>query len=1093
MYNRIKILILVISLFMVSSIFIQSASEPQTNDFEITTTEQIEDTDYESNEVIVEGDQVKVTKLSGSEIPTLPPNTPDLDEDLTTPSSNHASTRGSVRESPDYPNSHTSANELSGPFPQTIDGVISGSSDEDWFKIRLLGDDGSGNQVDNLTIKVNSLVDDPSWADYYDTFQLFIFGTFDYGGPYSNNKLVFMDAVGYRPRNSPSYLSEICFSRAYTTGDYYIMAKAYFGYGSSITYQLEVDKKTVTPDDRNQHPDSGDNAPNQYKRVDQDRDLFDWYKIESPTGKNYPLNFTFKLSLVETPGNYDDKNHFSGKTVHFYCEVIAVVFHDISKAPIGWMKASQSNLFNLNSSMGMTENTTEQFTYLGIFVQKYGRTATGEGPYYYADHSSNADKHMGGYARYSLYISVDYIIKPLLTDERVTPFQGRTYDDYVFEVTYKDENNHPPLDYQIQIDDRPLEEMKLVRFNYTQDNYREGAIYQYTINGVKLGEGWHSYIFYFKDNDGYAARAKMEFKGPYISDNVGPQVRITAIDSINLIEDCGDRYVNLLEIFDDVEGDPMTFTLQKGSVWASDVTTSHGIYSVRNNNTLRITPRENANGEEIVYINATDSKGSWVETPFAFTVYIEPVNDPPQIKKYLGEWIIPEDSKITDIDLNDYFHDPIEPEQVLSFGADDVENIKVSVGKNTGEVYITPDENVNGEIPIRFWASDAEDTIYNVLRLNIEPINDLPIFHNPRGFSVTEGIWHHIELTAYDPVEKEEVHIETDLIDIVTEKLRLNDRIVHASQGGLVLGENLIFEHHPTNETLIILSIKATNEMAGGSSAFDGQYKFDISAVDASGGKVTYNIIMDVMDKNDPPQPIIKMPGNGTTVYAGDKIYFYGDPGDPDIIHEEYYTYNWSSDLDGFLGDDDRLTVELETEGLHTITFEVSDDEVSNITTIKIFVREQPDIERQRQSEESGVFSGSDANLNLMILAIIILVIIFVITAIFSYFSKKSFVKKMGKEIKAEEMKLPEEVQSLLEPQKAICSYCSTVVSVVSKHRPISVTCHECGKKSVLFTLDQKLLGPSPPKEQVMQAGQSQLGPSTPITDPQYILPNSNK
>jgi hypothetical protein len=804
------------------------------------------------------------------------------------------------------------------------------------------------------------------------------------------------------------------------------------------------------------------------------------------------LNFTYTLKIKSATSTYDDKSHFPGKTVHFYCEVIAVIFHDLTKPPIAINKISNANLYDLNRTAQMTENTTESVTYVGIYVQMYGRTTSDDGPYYFAGKENDEDKHMGGAATYELTAKTNWIIKPMLSNEVVTPYKGRTYDDYVYQVTYKDENNHPPLDHLIQIDERPIEEMKLIGFVYTKNNYKEGAIYEYVINGVKLGEGLHSYKFIFKDNDGYAARALLDFEGALISDNVAPQVRITAVDSIQMEEDCGDRYVDLLEIFDDVDNDFMTFTVQQGPNWVSDMKTGYAAYSVRSNNTLRITPNENKFGTDTIYINATDIEGNWVEISYEFKVEIAPINDPPQIKEYLGEREINEDTKLMDINLNKYFWDPIEPNQKLSFDFEPIENINIVLDAVDGNVIITPEDDWNGEAFIRFSASDGYSTIFNVLRLNVKSVNDPPIFFNPRGFTIEEGEWFHLKLVAYDAVDNEEVHIETDLVDVVNTKLLQAGRISSTSKGGVVMGENLKFERDPTNETLMIFSFKPTNEMASKpDSSYSANYFIDISAVDESGASITYTVEMNIRNVNDQPRPIIQRPLNGSVMYAGDFINFIGDAGDPDIIHGGLNTFKWSSNIEGELGKDRYLNnKQINNIGLHTITLEVGDGEAINRTTIELYVKDRPRIEAPDDKDEGiGILSGPNSNLYLMSISIAFLLILFVLATLLSLRSKKTFDTKMSSEIKAEELKLPEEVQTLLAPQKVVCSHCSTVLSVVSKHRPLSVTCDQCGNKSVIYYLDigekHGITSPGP------RAVQPQMGmTASGQQPPQFMLPS---
>ncbi|UCH88953.1 MAG: hypothetical protein JSV49_12080 [Thermoplasmata archaeon] len=1086
---KVKIVIVLICFFMVGTILIQPVANTDTGDLNNPADRDTDQSlEVQTNPENAGEETITITKISKPDMQDLDPVPDNSGNYIEQPDVNPAttpSTRASSRETPDWADDYTNAEELTGPFPQSISGEVTRSDDdEDWFKIQLIGDDGTGSSVDNLTVRPTSIQSDgfanPTWNK--NALQIFIFSSYDYGGPFETSNLIFMDAMGYIPWTNYQSTWEDCYSHAFKTGTYYVMVKGYFIYWNTqrITYTIEIDNVTVTPDDFNQVPESADSptAGNTYfsvsERVDQDRDIFDWYKINAPTGKNYKYyNYTLSFGISTSQTTYQDTSHFSG-TVYFECEVNLLLFHDINKDPFAIYTLGQGSIFNKNSSAYYSVNTTQKIAYAGIYVQMYGRTANGAGPYYFVEYGSGSQRHMAGFAKYKLYLSMDYIINPILTEERVKPYTGRTYDDYTYRISYSDENNEPPVLTQIRIDNQPLEEMEFESFNISKDNYRDGAYYEFTMNGVRLGEGMHTYSFIFKDYDGYASRSNIVFNGPYISDNIAPQIRITASDHIKIYEDSGHHFLNLLTIFDDVDDDPMTFKIQQGDHFVSGIETEYATYTIWANDTLRITPKDNAYGIDTIYLNATDSNKAYVEALFELSVEIMAVNDPPQIKKYLGEWVIQEDSILTNkINLNDYFYEPIEPEQQLNFGSEPVNNVMVSI-EGTGEVIITPDENWYGEVPIKFWASDNYDTIYNVLRLKVESVNDLPVFKNPHGFVLYEGEWSQFDLTAYDPIEKEEVHIETNMTDEVNEKLVQAGRIFDASSGGLVMGENVIIENDPLNDTNIILRIKPTNEMAANRDySYPGKYFINLSAVDASGGTISYTVSMTVLDINDPPNPVILEPENGTVYYLDDYIHLFGRGGDPDEIHGYTNEYLWSSNLDGELGREKHLTkIRLNTTGTHIITFQVTDDETTAQVTIHILVLEEEpeagDGDGEEPVDEKNILGleSSESNFYFMIIGLIIIVIFALIGTFLSIQSKKIATSRSKKEPEAEELRLPEEVQSLLAPQKVICSHCKTVLAVVSKRRPLSVSCHECGKKSVVYHPGRSVMETGLPEEE---------------------------
>jgi hypothetical protein len=750
-------------------------------------------------------------------------------------------------------------------------------------------------------------------------------------------------------------------------------------------------------------------------------------------------------------------------------------------------------MYGQNESLVYSENTTEELKYVGIFVQMYGRNTNGAGPYYFVEYGTGANKYHMGYADYKLLISVDYIINPVLQDWEVTPYRGRSYMDYTFRLMYTDENNQFPVVKQVQIDDYEIQEMKLVGFNYTENNYRDGAFYEFTINGVKIGNGWHFYKFIFKDWDGYASYSSVSFKGPFITDNIAPQIRVTAIDKLTIKEDSGYHFIQLNDIFDDVDNDPLTYKILQGNNWVSNMETGNATYDIWANDSIRISPKENRYGTEIIYVNATDSSGDWVEIPFELTLEILPINDPPQILKYLGERPIYEDSKLTGIDLDNYFYDPIEPEQTLTYGYESVDNIAIVLDPESGEVIITPDDDWNGDVGIRFWASDGIDTIFNVLRLKVIPVNDLPIFQNPHGLTVNEDEWIHVTLEAYDPIEGTNVHIETNITEEINNKLIKENRVASIVTGGVVEGKNYLLNKDSSDNTITHFSFKPSNEMAGHKgSSYSGVYIVNFSAVDEDGGFVFYDIRITVINTNDPPRPVINRPQSGDSFSTIERIHFFGDAGDPDIIHNEKNTYKWSSNLEGDLGDEKFLSsIRLTTTGKHTITLEVGDGDILNRTSIEITIFDENTGGQGDSSEPDQILglSSSESSILLMLIALIVMIVLFVIAMTLSIHTKNAAFRKAKEDPDFDQLKLPDEVQMLLAPQKVVCSHCGSMLSVISKRRPLSVNCNQCGRKSVVFHPGRVALESEKPHEEELAVEDSEKLPEAPAEPDQKLLP----
>lgn len=810
----------------------------------------------------------------------------------------------------------------------TCAGTLSSTADRDWFRIDLNANPGSTN-VDNISVTLDTT---SAWSWY--PILLVIYGEYKDDQPPNEDDLIILKTEQYYNWGTNPDI----FALAYITGTYYIKLQLPFTGSPSASYQFTFNVNSVKPPDYNNRLDEAIdiNAPPAISNlsVSMNKDMFDWYAIDSPPTDGYKINLSLQIEIVDGSGvTKADTN----PPIDFYTVAYVMVYHEKYGPGSGEydgkiLKLNRQNKFGLNRTLDYWEFTDAERTWIGIYVQAVGRDETGAEPGY-----ELGEGHMDGWIEYKIKrLHTVTVIPPLLTGVKVLASSGNTYQIYTYNGTYYDDNNDPPRNIYIKIDDFPA--AKMTKRDKEDRNYVDGCEYVYSIDGTALGiSNYHYYRIYASDNENDALGENgLKHLGPIITNNKPPFTRDSAPDEIMLYEDCCERYFEVDTVFEDSDNDTLYYSLwdEQTQSWTNKfiITDNFEIRIYNENNSVKITPKPNkynriepeGEGGETVLINATDTTDPnlaqdrlfYVENPFELEVIILSVNDPPEINrsfasKFFGsELFIEEDYYYNQLNLSDIFHDPVEHDP-LTFSADGNYHINVEFYPN-GTINITPFENWTGTEAVTFTASDYQDSVSDVLKITVEGDNDPPILNHTPKQTAYEDEWFNITFTAFDSADGGKLVFYTD----IAKKLGLTNDI------------------YMFNEETGELAFKPTNEMVGVYDDILVEVTDEYKASDSE--YVTFEII----NTPDPPIPKIINPRNGSRFLTRTKIDFDGEVDDPDLLIpdiDEVLRYSWYSDNE-LLGTTEDLNNQILSEGIHKIIFEVSDGVFSRNTSITVEV-----------------------------------------------------------------------------------------------------------------------------------------------------------
>jgi hypothetical protein len=173
--------------------------------------------------------------------------------------------------------------------------------------------------------------------------------------------------------------------------------------------------------------------------------------------------------------------------------------------------------------------------------------------------------------------------------------------------------------------------------------------------------------------------------------------------------------INLFNAFEDIEDAKQDLNLRISNNTNQDLITPV-IDPVRGE--LALTLAENASGTAEIMIEAEDSYGGIVEE--AFTVTVDPVNDPPVVENAIDTMQVKENGVIKLIELFDVFEDIEDADQDLTYRLTNNTNeelVKPTLDLVTGEVLFSVPENISE------LTAQAEDTAGATVDVTINTIS----------------------------------------------------------------------------------------------------------------------------------------------------------------------------------------------------------------------------------------------------------------------------------------------------------------------------------------------------------------------------------
>jgi len=534
---------------------------------------------------------------------------------------------------------------------------------------------------------------------------------------------------------------------------------------------------------------------------------------------------------------------------------------------------------------------------------------------------------------------------------------------------------------------------------------------QFTVQGGWNFQNMEAVIFVQVGDSGEILQAS----NAGINFNFGPHVKTSAPSTLSFDEDSMDSTLDLDNIFEDAENDPMTFSHSGNN--------KIGV-SIGSNGVVTFTPEEDWNGGEVITFKADDGNGVG-NHPMIIDVL--PVNDPPVVNdQFSGDksiTILEDTPSYGALDLNDIFYD-IDGDN-LDYIVSAAEHMEVSI--TDGSVDITPETDWTGEEVLTFTASDAEAvTVDKDITVKVASQNDGPriqqplvnitmdedtvntdmdlskVFTDPEGeslFIYADGMtyltveidsdfrvtitpdedWNGEEVLTFTATDgaaqvKDDVSVTVVPVNDPPTLLRIEGKVFdeglelevkedEESSLGITAedidGDDL--EHHIDGVDLPeSLEIDGTNGEIYILPTNDdvGSYDIMVTVEDGDGETDTKSFTLTVMNENDPPVAVISSPADQAN-FMVDEMVTLDASGSFDIDVDNVISYLWSSDLEGDLGENKVSTYTFKEPGYHEIILTVADvGGLSSAVTIHLTINADETTEtddgEQNNIEDTG-------------------------------------------------------------------------------------------------------------------------------------------
>jgi hypothetical protein len=358
------------------------------------------------------------------------------------------------------------------------------------------------------------------------------------------------------------------------------------------------------------------------------------------------------------------------------------------------------------------------------------------------------------------------------------------------------------------------------------------------------------------------------------------------------------------------------------------------------------------------------------------------LNTPPAVAEPFSRLIMLEDEvDDSSIDLGKIFSDA--DNDPLTYTSTGQVRINVNINKISGRVTLTPPANWFGEETLEFTTGDGEFFANIIVVVSVLPLNDPPELKKAGTVEVMSAL-QELEFSVNED-NKLDLTFITDDID--------GDRVTISTNRTDFIGVDDIEEMLFNND---VLSFYPVNSHVG-------SIAVNISLSDLNGSIVYYDLVINVLNTNDPPGVEITYPSNNTRFEYDESKEFKCTYSDIDFLipdSEEILHFTWSSNLTAEpLGEGFNLTnlnVTQLTPGYHGIKVVVRDrGGLTNEAGIIIFVKEKVEDEGEAAKDIAWDLSSNLWWILIVIVVIIIAVIAFV------------FVIKKRKAVKAEVEHLP--------------------------------------------------------------------------------------
>jgi hypothetical protein len=341
-------------------------------------------------------------------------------------------------------------------------------------------------------------------------------------------------------------------------------------------------------------------------------------------------------------------------------------------------------------------------------------------------------------------------------------------------------------------------------------------------------------------------------------------------------------------------------------------------------------------------INLTVSDG-------LYTVYrhiqveVTPVNDPPKLAS-IGKLQLYEDISY-ELNMTDYLTDVDTPYHEFTM----IDNSK-HTEINGMDINFTYKEGVTEDL-VNITIFDLDFTLYVDLEVEIEPVNDPPVFNELPIVVVKEDIQYVLDVATY-------------ISDIDTAKDSLKITVV---SDYITVNNHVLTMLYPDTVTREVLEIKV----------YDGEY-YD---------NTTLEVMVDPV--NDPPV-ILKVisPTDGDEFEHNDTIDLTAEVFDADLKFGDTLKFQWYSLKSGVIAKTQNATEISLDPGEHMISFTVTDQEGDRAqVNLNITVKKKPEVKPPEPEPDDNKTTGDDTpdpkessdDNTMMILGIILVIVIIVV------------------------------------------------------------------------------------------------------------------